>query len=375
MSTNQWGAPRYPQNPRPPQNMEIQLPHPLLGPFIREFTPDSGYKHRSAQVASVMFYKNGGHSVVTVRGADHVDKPFMGRPTSVCWIARGRHQVSFRVPLPSQGDRADFTAEADVNWEVQDFHRAADRRVVNVEQMLRPELLARLRGISRQYGLDRAQAADEAIQDELATGRWADFGADLGLVTRVFVRIDLGAAAQKHMGEMIAVSHSTEVDMAKDKAHHLRTQANMEFAGRLIAGGEAMQYQYLLASDPAQAGVILKELQEQAKEQRTGALDYLSRLIDAGVVQRHQVEDQVQRLIDYARATSGGALDQGLPQPATALPVPPERDTGDVPLFKEEPRDKPPAAPAAAPPMPSAPPQRATADDSNPYAPPADDSR
>ncbi|MFZ3596275.1 hypothetical protein [Streptomyces sp. BH104] len=353
MAMNQWG------NPHPyHRSTEIQLPYPLLGPFIREFAPENGYKHRSAQVASVMFYKNSGHSVVTVRGAEHVNKPFMGKPTSVCWIARGQHQVSFRVALPSRGDRADFVAEADVNWEVRDFHLAAEKRVVNVEQMLRPELLARLRGVSRQYGLDRAQAADEAIQDELSTGRWSDFGASLGLSTQVFVRIDLGAAAQKHMGEMIAVSHTTEVDMAKDKAHHLRTQANMEFAGRLIEGGEATQYQYLLATDPTQAGVILRELQEQAKEQRTGALDYLSRLIDAGVVQRHQVEDQVRRLIDFARATSGNALGQGLPQPATALPTPPEPEDSSVPLFKEEPADAPAPTPPPvdAPPMPSSPP-------------------
>jgi hypothetical protein len=140
----------------------------------------------------------GGYTIVTVRGAEHFNKPMMGKPTSVCWIARGRHQVSFQLELPSYGDQSRFKAGADVIWEVRDLYLAAEERVVDVERMLRPPLEARLRGVSRRYSLDSAQQVDEAIQDELASGRWNGFGADLGLVTQVFIRIDLGQAAADH---------------------------------------------------------------------------------------------------------------------------------------------------------------------------------
>ncbi|GAA2136713.1 hypothetical protein [Streptomyces synnematoformans] len=351
-------------NYRPPApNPDIQLPHPLLGPFIREFSPMKGYKHRGAQVASVLFYKNGGHSIVTVRGAHHVDKPLVGKPTSVCLIARGRHQVSFRVELPSYQDQAEFVAEADVNWEVQDFYLAAEKRVVDVARMLRPELLARLRGISRQYGLDRAQAADEAIQTELANGRWNDFGAGLGLVTQVYVRIDLGAAAQKYFGALVDVSHTSEVTMARDKAEQKRTQANIEHARQLISAGESEQYAFLMAQDPSRAVGVLQQIQQLAKEQRTGALDYLGRLIDAGVVQRHQVEDQVQRLIDFGRSVAGGVLgESGLPEPPTSLPLPPpapeapEPHDGPAEPADAGVEDGARVIPADVPPMPAAPP-------------------
>jgi hypothetical protein len=123
-------------------------------------------------VASVIFYGNGGYTIATVRDKQHVNKPFMGKPTSVCLIARGQHQMSFALELPTLGDRA--------HWEVSDFHLAAEKRVVDVARMLRPSLQARLRATTRRYNLDSAQIADEAIQHELVGGHWATSGRSWG---------------------------------------------------------------------------------------------------------------------------------------------------------------------------------------------------
>ncbi|MFF9163073.1 hypothetical protein ACF081_22880 [Streptomyces longwoodensis] len=314
-----------------PRQAEFVLPDELRGPFVREFTPTSAYRHQISQVAAVLYYRNGGHSVVTVRGAEHHNKPMMGRPTSVCWIARGRHQARFQLELPSRGDRSRFTAGADVNWEVQDFHLAAEKRVVDVERMLRPSLEARLRGISRRYGLDAAQEVDEAIQAELISGRWRDFGTELGLYTEVFIRIDLGRAAADHHAQMVAVQQGSEVQQAIDSANKARILANMEDAQKLISAGETVQYATLLAQDPSRAQDILVELQRQARDQRQGALDYLSNLINQGMVQRHQIDDQVQALIDYGRTVAAGVLPNGLPMAPTALPTPPVPPMPPVP--------------------------------------------
>ncbi|MFD4604251.1 hypothetical protein ACFWPQ_40335 [Streptomyces sp. NPDC058464] len=342
MTHNQW-------QPWPPQDEEFVLPHDLRGPFVREFAPQAAYRHRNSQVASVLYYKNGGHSIITVRGAEHFNKPLMGRPTSVCWIARGQHQVSFQLALPTLGDRAQFRAGADVNWEVRDFYTAAEKRVVDVERMLRPSLEARLRGLSRRYSLDSAQQVDEAIQDELASGRWNDFGAELGLATQVFVRIDLGQAAADHQAQMVAVEKGGVVQEAMDNVTKARIAANMDDAQKLITAGETVQYAHLLASDPGRAAEILGVLQQQARDQRQGALDYLTNLISQGVVQRHQIDDQVQALIDYSRTVSTGVFPNGaLPQAPTSLPVPP------MPPMPPAPPLLPADAPPPVPPLPPA---------------------
>ncbi|MFF4115234.1 hypothetical protein [Streptomyces sp. NPDC001714] len=338
MTHNQW-------QPWPPQDEEFVLPHDLRGPFVREFAPQAAYRHRNSQVASVLYYKNGGHSIITVRGAEHVNKPLMGKPTSVCWIARGQHQVSFQLALPTLGDRAQFRAAADVNWEVRDFYIAAEKRVVDVERMLRPSLEARLRGLSRRYSLDSAQQVDEAIQDELASGRWSDFGAELGLTTQAFVRIDLGQAAADHQAQMVAVEKGGMVQEAIDNVTKARIAANMDDAQKLITAGETVQYAHLLASDPGRAAEILGVLQQQARDQRQGALDYLTNLINQGVVQRHQIDDQIQALIDYSRTVSTGVFPNGLPQAPTSLPVPPMPPMPPAPPLL--PADAPPPVPPA----------------------------
>ncbi|HEY3479481.1 MAG TPA: hypothetical protein VGL02_11360 [Streptomyces sp.] len=355
---------------------EVQLPHDLRGPFFRELVPEGAYKHRGAQLAAVLFYRNGGHRVVTVRGAQDTGKPLFGRPTSVCLIVRGRHQVSFEMRLPTLGDQGDFHCGVDVNWEVQDFHLVAEKRVVDVEKMLRPPLLARLRVITRRHGLAGAQAADEAIQAELAGGHWASFGAEIGLLTEVFVRIDLGQAASDHNQAIVQVQHNATVQSAMDQAAAARIQANLPAAKALIEAGEAQQYATLLAQNPGQAADILGALQMQAREQRQGALEYLTHLIDQGVVQRHQVEGQVQMLIDYARTVSGSVFTDGLPQAPTALPTPPGATPPAGTPFVVPPTVVPPPedvrpAPAPATDAPPRPPMPPTPPPTNPYTAPA----
>lgn len=362
-----WQQPQAAAGPWAKVPQDVELPHQLQGPFLKEFVPQGGYKHHGAQIASVVFYRNGGYSVITVRGAQHHDKPVFGKPTSVCHIARGRHQASFEMQLPTLGDQADFTCAVDVNWEVADFHLVAEKRVVDVEKMLRPPLLARLRSITRRHGLDGAQAADEAIQAELSGGNWSAFGTDIGLITQVFVRIDLGRAASDHNQRMLQVQHTATVQSAADRANAARLQANLTDARRLIEAGEAEQYAVLLAQDPSRAAEVFGALQAEAKEQRQGALEYLTRLIDKGVVQRHQVEGQVQMLIDFARTVSKGVFDNGLPQPAVGL-IPPPPPAATPPLPPQTPAV--PAAPAA----PAAPPEPVqeaggTAPDANGTAP------
>ncbi|MFB7652128.1 MULTISPECIES: hypothetical protein [unclassified Streptomyces] len=345
---------------------DAALPDDLRGPFLDEIFPEGPYKHRGQQRAAVVYYRNGGHSVVTAQGARHVDRPRLSRqPTSVCLIARGKYQASFEMELPSYDNRGDFLCAVDVHWEVADFALAAEKRVRDVEKMLCAPLLARLRVFTRRYGLDAADAADAAIQDELAGGAWESFGAELGLSTMVYVRIDLGQAARDHRKRLLDVEHASGVRSAQDDADAARVRANLSSARELIAAGKTEQYAILLARDPSQAPKILRELQDEVRQEREGALEFLSRLIENDMVQRHQIEGPVvQQLLDFARMNGGGALfDQGLPQPPVplpaqstpALPAPP----GAVlppPTVQQTVTAWHPAASAAPPPVPPQPP-------------------
>ncbi|WP_205614481.1 hypothetical protein [Streptomyces salinarius] len=313
----QGASPNQSNQSGPSGAADAPLPDHLRGPFLKEIHPDGPYRHRELQRAAVVFYRNGGHSVITAQRVEHVDRPMLGkRPRSVCLIARGRHQASFEMPLRSRGDQGEFQCAVDIHWEVADFVLTAEKQVRDVEKMLRAPLLARLRVLTRRYGLEAAQAADEAIQAELAGGAWADFGSELGLSTVVYVRIDLGQAARDHQAALVDVRYTAGEQSAQDQADAARVEANLSAARRLIAAGETEQYATLLAQDPSQAGEILRELQSQARENRGEALAFLSRLIENDVVQSHQIDRAVvQQLLEYAKVSGGTLFGQGLPQP------------------------------------------------------------
>ncbi|WP_399887553.1 hypothetical protein ACGH7X_23270 [Streptomyces sp. BBFR51] len=377
--------------PHQPGATDPALPDDLRGPFLDEIFPDGPYKHRGLQRAAVVFYRNGGHSVITAQRAEHFGRPMLGKkPKSVCLIARGRYQASFQMPLPSRGDQGDFLCAVDVHWEVADFALTAEKQVRDVEKMLRAPLLARLRILTRRYGLEAAQAADEAIQAELAGGAWADFGTELGLSTVVYVRVDLGQAARDHQAELVDVRYAAGRQSAQDQADAARVQANLSAARELIAAGETEQYAILLAQDPSQAKELLGELQSQARENREDALAFLSRLIENDMVQSHQIDRAVvQQLLDYAKVTGGALFAGGLPQPpaplaaqqpSPALPAPPDgagypgyptvqqpTASGWSPTAPTAPGVPP--QPPTAPPVPPQPPVPPTAD--FPLAPPA----
>ena len=77
------------------------------GPFLKEYPPNGVQPQVSAQKALVLFYRNGGHSVVTVTGTRHVDKRALARPHTVCEIALGTYQTPLEMELPA-GRRHQF---------------------------------------------------------------------------------------------------------------------------------------------------------------------------------------------------------------------------------------------------------------------------
>jgi hypothetical protein len=312
----------YP-DPRRGDATDIVLPQRLSGPFVQELHPVERYRHRSSQLAAVVYYRNRGHSVITLQESTHHRRPWLLRtPYAVTLLARGRHQSSFELPLPAAGDKDNFATAVDVNWEVSDYLRAGETRLVDVALMLKPKVQDRLRTISRQFDLAQAEKADRAIKAELRNEEWQSIGAEYGVWTEVFVRIDLGRAARA----IEDARTEQAVEGARDEARRERVRANMAEARLYVLGGEAEQFAYMWAQDPARAAEVLTAIQTLVKERRENAVEFLKKLLDDGVVQRHQLDEPIQRLlraaVDGRLAPAPIAVEDGLPVMPTLLDEP-----------------------------------------------------
>ncbi|MGW0824959.1 hypothetical protein [Streptomyces sp. NPDC002845] len=284
------------------------------GPFLREYPPAGGYPPVSAQKASVLFYRNGGYSVITVAGAQHVDKRALARPHTVCEIALGTFVTTLQLELPAAGGTTFFKAEVDIQWTVTDPHLVAVEVVTDVAQRLTAPVLERLHEVTSGYRVADAEQANRAITRECAGGRWDDLGAELGLRVRLYVRLRVDDRTIEHAEEERAVHASAKV-----------TRLHQDSFRRMLQGGELEQLSYMLAAEPEAAKDFLEKIRQEGRQDERERVDRLFDMVATGQIQSNDVETQALNLLNQGRHPVQGPI-------------------GSVPARRPAPQLEPPAA-------------------------------
>ncbi|MFJ8539115.1 hypothetical protein [Streptomyces sp. NPDC093591] len=260
------------------------------GPFLKEYTPTAGLPPISAEKTSVVFYRNGGYSVVTAFGVRHVDKRALARPYTACEIAVGTFVTPLRMELPAAGSTAFFKAEVDIEWEVTDPHLVAVQAVKDVAKRLTSPILERLHEVTRSYRVTDAEQANRVITRECAGGRWSDLGAELGLRVRLYVRLGVDDDAIEHAKKKRDVVAEAEVTRQRQDAFR-----------RMLQGGELAQLSFMLAADPEGAKDFLEKIRQEGRQDERERIDRLYTMALSGELASTDVETQVLNLINPDR--------------------------------------------------------------------------
>ncbi|MER5949003.1 hypothetical protein ABT127_23430 [Streptomyces sp. NPDC001904] len=327
---------------------ELVIPENLSGPFLRErIVQGRGFKHWGAQVASVLYYQDGGHSVITARGADHRDRlSRWSRPSSVCEVACGRHTTSFALKLPAHGSATFFETRVKLRWEVTDYRLVVEKRLFSVENDLGPEIVDRLQGVTTRYSVAQAHEANQAVRLDIEAGRWADLGLEVGLRTKVFVevgtdRTQIGFVSQTR----------------KDEAEAQRVTTRFRGFAAIAHGTDAEKYAYLMASgNSAEVGRLVKMMMESQAEEQRANRDFLVRMAHEGRVNTPELDAYIRRTV--LPDQGAGQLARPVLEPRTALPPAPvdaAAETATAPARQDWPD-----GPAAADPDPYDTPERGT---------------
>ncbi|MFB7369317.1 hypothetical protein ACFC0D_05690 [Streptomyces sp. NPDC056222] len=282
------------------------------GPLLRERKPP--YKRDSGQIAAVLLYRNGGHRVMWPDRNEDTDKPLMGFPYTVFEVQLGRNVTEFELTLPASGDGVFFKAAARIQWEVADPHLVVTQQVWDVAELLRDDLLDGLRAVSRRFRLTDAQRADEAVRDELSSGRFS-LGADLGLRTRVLVFIDLDDAIKEAIGKRDMVSVAMQVDEREMEQQRLKDMAERRLVAErardleeLFRRGDLAQIAHHMAMNPDKQWDIRRELQHEKREGQADFLAVFNRLLDTGVLERHDIGEPMYQVLEFLRESTGSVL-------------------------------------------------------------------
>jgi hypothetical protein len=186
------------------------------GPFLREYTPPTGTPTPvSAQRATVAFYRNGGHSVITTSEARHVDKPVLARPHTVCEIALDTHVTTIRVELPAVDGTTFFKAQVEIQWTVTDPYLVALGVVTDVGGRLTAPVVERLREITSAYTTTEGERAGRAITRACASGSLYDLGAELGLRVRLDVRLETADRAVEPRDDALQATYAQVSDVLR----------------------------------------------------------------------------------------------------------------------------------------------------------------
>ncbi|MGW4435476.1 hypothetical protein ACWELO_06905 [Streptomyces sp. NPDC004596] len=257
------------------------------GPFLREYAPLGAFPAASAQKASVLFYRNGGHSVITVAGVRHVDKRALARPYNVCEIAQGTYVSPLQLELPAAGGTSFFKAEVDIEWEVTDPYLAAVQVVTDVAARLTSPVLERLREITLTYRVTDAEQANRVITRECVGGRWSDLGSELGLRVRLYVRLGVDDEAIEYARQRRGAQADAEV-----------TRVRQESFRRMLQGGELEQLSFMLAADPEGAKDFLEKIRQEGRQDERERVDRLYTMALRGELHSADVETQVLNLLN-----------------------------------------------------------------------------
>ncbi|MFC8294044.1 hypothetical protein [Streptomyces sp. NPDC057250] len=284
----------------------------VRGPLLGEYAPP--YRRRSGKVAAVLLYRNGGHRVVWPDRVEDVNKPVLGFPYTVFEVRLGRNVTEFRLRLPAAGDGVFFEAVARVQWVVTDPYLVVQEQVEDVAELLRDELLDGLRRLSRRFRITEAQRADEAVRAELSAGRLA-FGRDIGLRTRVLVFIDLDASVKAEVSRRDRVDVTMEADQRVAEAERRREAAERALVAdrareleALFRRGDLAQIAHHMAMHPDKQWEIRSQLQRERREGQEDYLAVFNRLLDTGVLERHDIGEQMYQVLMYLRSQTGTVL-------------------------------------------------------------------
>ncbi|WP_327191344.1 hypothetical protein [Streptomyces xinghaiensis] len=277
----------------------------LAGPFVREYTPKWPYRHPSAQVASVLYYRMRSTRVVNPEGDRGHWLRFFSRPYTVVDVQLGWHVAQFEVKLPTADSALFFPARVKVRWRVRDPYTVATSQVSDVAQLMIPELESRLREVTRRYAVHEVKAANEAVGEVLGG---SDPGSAFGLELEVFADIGPDELTVRHTERVVEARHLTVLERIDQDLRRLKDEGERNsirewtahFQGALERGETALMAE-MMARNPQDLPKIHAMLRNEQREARQDSMELIGRLIDGNLLETWQLGDQAQAVVEFLR--------------------------------------------------------------------------
>lgn len=308
----------------PPAAGPSPAPKRQASPILHETGWDGKLPRARAHVAIVVVYRKGDHQVVWPHDRSHV--LLHRRPVTTYEVDLGLHRAVISAELPSHGHGAAFHARINVQWRVLDPSAFVRHQVLDTAETLAEAVLHQARGIARKYSIEDITAAEDTINEKLSgveidisapagiqqamrdATKHGCAGAEYGLWTHAVTHLTLGEAAAEHRAKMLKLKWAIEEEKAEhelrkvqDANQHEITQERIRLYRGIIAAGDVERFALRLASNPDDISAITAIIREDQLTSRRDTIDFISHMVDTGVVERWEVSDQVREALEWLR--------------------------------------------------------------------------
>jgi hypothetical protein len=308
-----------------------QQTDPQTGPILSENPWNGRLARARAHVAVVVVYHRGDHHVIWPHERGRV--LLHRRPATVYEVDLGLHQTVITAELPGRDYAGTFQATISVQWRVFDPSAVVRHRVVSIEEALSATLLRRARGIARDFGVDQVRAAEDEINDRLggvaidvsaptsikqARQEATDagcLGAEYGLWTRAITHLTLNEATIEHNTKMMKLNWAIAEEEAEQRLRVIKnrneqaiTAKRIEVYRDIIAEGDIERFALRLASHPDEISDITAIIREDQLTSRRDTIEFISHMVDSGVVERWEVGDQVRQALEWLKDATTRAV-------------------------------------------------------------------
>lgn len=308
-----------PDNERFPGPILNERPWPGKLPDVR--------KH----VALVVVHHRGDHQVIWPHDRQRVK--VSSRPSTLYDVDIALHQARLETELPSSDHGCSFLAAITIQWRVLDPSAVIQHRVTKVAQVLSPHLVTRLRRITRSFDITDSDAAEDEVNAQLgsldpdvsspeAITRTMQealkrevLGSEYGLWTRAVAHLSPDEAATGHYTKMTKLTWAIAEERAQQQLRLLQDinqQAIME--GRItiyreiITRGDTDRFAFQLAHNPDDIAAIDEIIRQEQQANRRDTIDFVSHMVDSGVIERHEVGDQATEALRWLKEMTARVL-------------------------------------------------------------------
>jgi len=291
-------------------------------PILREARWDGRLARPRAHVAIVVVYNRGDHQVVWPHERTRV--LLHRRPSTVYEVDLGLHRTEIPAELPSKDYTGTFHASINVQWRVFNPSAVVRHQVIDIKEALSATLLRRARGIAREFSIDQITVAEDEINNQLggvaidvtapagiqqAMREATDLGclgAEYGLWTRVITHLGLDEAATEHNAKMMKLNWAIEEEKAEQELRVLINKNQQEIMAEriavyreIVAAGDVERFALRLASHPDEISAIMEILRQDQLQSRHDTIEFISHMVESGVVERWEVSDQVKEALEW----------------------------------------------------------------------------